>query len=291
MDEKANRKVKDSVFTDLFSRKEYTVKLYKALFPNDTEEITEDDIEIITLENVLLRDIYNDLGIRVKNKLILLVEEQSTWSLNITLRLFLYLASAYKEHIVTNKIDLYTTKVPDIPQPELFVIYTGDRKNVPASLSLSEIFFGGSSVIDLNVKVITDGKKGDIISQYVKFAKVVTEQIKLYGNKKKAITETLRICKDEDVLREYLIECEKEVISMLDVLFDHEFIAEAHDNTVREEGRQEGRREGRQEGRSEGILSSIRSLISKMKISVTEAMDLLSIPESERAGYLKMLGA
>lgn len=37
------KNVKDSVFKDLFGRKEYSLQLYKTLFPCD-EEITEDDI-------------------------------------------------------------------------------------------------------------------------------------------------------------------------------------------------------------------------------------------------------
>ena len=166
MDAKVNRKVKDSVFTNLFARKEYTLKLYKALFPDDTEEITEDDIDIITIENVLLRDMYNDLGIRIKNKLIILAEAQSSWSENITFRMFMYLASVYKEYIIENKVDLYTTRVARRPEPELFVIYTGDNRNVPGVLSLADTFFKGKNVIDLKVKVITDGKKDDIIFQY-----------------------------------------------------------------------------------------------------------------------------
>ena len=169
MEGKANREVKDSVFTNLFARKKYTLELYKALFPDDTDTLTEDDFDIITLENVLMRDMYNDLGILVKNRLILLVEAQSTWSRNITFRMFMYLAGVYKEYIIEHEIDLYTDRVPKLPEPELFVIYTGENKNIPNTLSLSDTFFSGKKAIDLNVKVITDGKDGDIIYQYVAF--------------------------------------------------------------------------------------------------------------------------
>lgn len=43
--------------------------------------------------------------------------------------------------------------------------------------------------------------EGDIINQYVIFTKVCNEQVKLYGRTKKAILETIRICKDRNVLR------------------------------------------------------------------------------------------
>ncbi|MBR0365266.1 MAG: hypothetical protein IJH94_00505 [Clostridia bacterium] len=282
MDGKANRAVKDSVFTNLFARKKYTLELYRALFPDDTDDLTEDDFEIITLENVLMRDIYNDLGILVKNKLILLVEAQSTWSRSITFRMFMYLAGVYKEYIVEHELDLYTDRVPKLPEPELYVIYTGENKNLPDTLSLADVFFGGKKTVDLNVKVITNGVNGDIIYQYVAFTRVVNEQIKQHGYTKTAIAETIRICKDENVLREYLISCEKEVFDMLDVLFDHDFIAKAHDNTVREEGIKEGIKEG--------ALSAFAGLVKKGMLTIAQAAAEagMTVPEFQAKTGLNM---
>ena len=54
--------------------------------------------------------------------------------------------------------------------------------------------------IDVKVKMIYDGKDNDIISQYVAFTKVYDEQIKLYGRTREAVTNTINICKDRDVL-------------------------------------------------------------------------------------------
>ena len=46
--------------------------------------------------------------------------------------------------------------------------------------------------------------------------------MKLYGRTKKAILETIRICKDRNVLKEYLESREKEVIDIMMVLYDEE---------------------------------------------------------------------
>ena len=73
------RNIKDSVFTHLFQEPKYIVELYKALHP-EVNNITEEDIEIVTIENVLSDGIYNDLGFLVNNSLIVLAEAQSTWS-------------------------------------------------------------------------------------------------------------------------------------------------------------------------------------------------------------------
>ncbi len=48
----------------------------------------------------------------------------------------------------------------------------------------------------------TDGE--DIIGQYVFFTKVYNEQVRLYGRTIEAVSETIRICMDRDILKEYL---------------------------------------------------------------------------------------
>lgn len=93
-----------------------------------------------------------------------------------------------------------------------------------------EIFLLGwrECAVDVKVKMIYDGTvseetgEGDIINQYVIFTKVCNEQVKLYGRTKKAILETIRICKDRNVLREYLESREKEVVDIMMVLYDQE---------------------------------------------------------------------
>ena len=82
-----NRQIKDSVFSDLFGDKRRLLELYRALHPED-ESAREDDIDNVTMKNILMVDLYNDLGFTVRDKLLLLVEAQSTWTVNVILRLF-----------------------------------------------------------------------------------------------------------------------------------------------------------------------------------------------------------
>ena len=67
------RKIKDSVFTNLFQDKKYLLQLYQALHPEDSQA-TEEDIEDVTLKHVLVDADYNDLGFSVGNRLLILVE-------------------------------------------------------------------------------------------------------------------------------------------------------------------------------------------------------------------------
>ncbi len=233
------RTIKDSVFTNLFQDKKYLIQLYQALHPED-KDVTEDKLTDVTIENVLTDNIYNDLGFMVGNRLLILVEAQSTWTVNIIIRALMYLIQTYHNYFERTKQSLYKSKKVQIPMPELYVIYTGDRKTKPSEISLSQEFFGGKECcLDVKVKMIYDGKEGDIINQYVLFTKVCNEQIALYGRTQKSILEAIRICKDRNVLREYLESREKEVVDIMMVLYDEEEIMRSYLESERHEVRLE----------------------------------------------------
>jgi hypothetical protein len=61
----------------------------------------------------------------------------------------------------------------------------------------------------VEVKVLYQENEKDIIEQYIIFCKVYSEQRKIHGNTELAVTETIRICKERNVLREYLISKEQ----------------------------------------------------------------------------------
>ena len=233
------RTIKDSVFTDLFQDKKYLLQLYKALHPEDTD-VTEDDLNDITIKNVLTDNIYNDLGFTVGDKLMILVEAQSSvWTVNIIVRALMYLVQTWHDYFERTKQNLYKSKKVQMPMPEIYVIFTGERKTRPSEISLSQEFFDGRDCgIDVRVKMIYDGKEGDIINQYVLFTKICNEQMKEHGRTRKAVMEAIRICKNRDVLREYLSNRESEVVSIMMVLYDEEEImrsyveSERHDEKI-----------------------------------------------------------
>ena len=227
--------VKDSLFTNLFRKKKYLIQLYRALHPEDTEA-TEEDLHDVTVSNVLVNDIYNDVGFRIGSTLLILIESQSTWTVNIIFRALMYLVQTHREYFKETKQDVYKSKKLKMPVPELYVIYTGKRKDRPEEISLSKEFFDGKEIcLDVKVKMIYDGKEGDIINQYVRFTKVCNEQVSLYGRTRKAIKETIRICKDQNVLKEYLESKEQEVIDMLMELYDQEEVMRAYVESERYE--------------------------------------------------------
>lgn len=152
------RKIKDSVFTNLFQDKKYLLQLYRALHPEDCD-VTEDEIADITIKHVLIDADYNDLGFSVGNRLMVLVESQSTWTTNIIIRALMYLIQTYHDY------------------------FKRTNQN-------------------------------------------------LYGNTKQAIPETICICKDRNILKEYLENKKQEVVDIIMTLFDDEQILKAYTKDI-----------------------------------------------------------
>lgn len=95
-------------------------------------------------------------------------------------------------------------------------------KEKPAVITLADEFYSGvKSDIDATVHMLYgDSESNDIVSQYVGFAKVVTEQVRLHGYTQESMTETIRICKDRDLLKDFLERREVEVMDTMTFLFD-----------------------------------------------------------------------
>lgn len=229
------RNIKDSVFTNLFQDRKYLLQLYKALHPEDCD-VTEDEIADITIKHVLIDGDYNDLGFSVGNRLMVLVESQSTWTYNIIIRALMYLVQTYHDYFKRTNQNLYGSKKVNMPKPELYMIYTGNKKNIPDIISLSDEFFDGVEIsINAKVNVLYKENQEDIIGQYIIFSKVYNEQRKLYGATKEAILKTISICKDRNVLKEYLENKEQEVVDMMMTLFDDEQILKAYTKDISRE--------------------------------------------------------
>jgi len=255
LDDTVNRNSKDSVFCDLFEQPEYLLQMYAALHPED--DITSvTDITLVTLDHKLLQAQYNDLGFIVGNRLMILVEAQSTWTVNILIRFLMYLGETYQRYIRNNDISVYSTRKAQVPTPELYVIYPGDRGDKPDEISLAQDVFGidpENAFVNVKAKIIYDGQQGDIINQYIVFCRVFDEQIKLHGRTKKAVDETIRICKNRDVLKDYL--AREEVTSIMFGYFDYEYELEHL----------------RQEERAEGALRTLVNLVKQGLLSPENA--------------------
>lgn len=194
----------------------------------------------------------------------ILTEAQSTWSMNILIRMLFYTAETYRDYFMKKNADLYSSTKAFMPKAELYVIFTGERGQRPEYISLSQEFFGGKECgVEVRAKVLYGGEGNDIISQYVSFSKVYTEQVKRHGYSRKAVLETIRICRDRNVLAEYLKTRESEVVSIMMMLFDDAYIQRAYHMRVEREAAKKAKIAAEKEVRAtvekEAVLASLQA--------------------------------
>ena len=264
------RTIKDSVFTYMARQPEYTRELYLALHPEDTE-VTEADIKLVTLENVLTVGQYNDVGFQVRDQMIVLTEAQTHFSYNLPLRMLMYVAGTYKEYAVENELNLYARKALHLPRPELYVIYAGDEPDVPDMLRLSDNY-EGSGDVDISVKVLRSNGTGNLVDQYVRFCQITDEVRRTSENIEKSVEEIIRRCEAENVLTAFLESRKKEVFDIMVTLFDEEWVFKMHERELRDDERSK----------------MLKNLVKNLGLSVEDAMKAMGIPPEEQRRYLQM---
>ena len=239
----AKQKIYDSVFVHLFSDPEYQLKVYHSLHPEDTTA-TIDDIRNVTLEAVLLNQMYNDLGFVIGNKLLFLIEAQSTWCENMAYRSLLYVSKTLQEYTDGTAQNIYGEKAVELPYPELYMLYTGDKEHSETEISLADVHWGRiSEFLNVKVKVLYGNGKGDILTQYAEFTRVFKKYRKLYGSTERAVLETLKECISRGILADYLLSKREEVTGIMMSLFDQETNLKRFGQSERMIGREERDRE------------------------------------------------
>ena len=274
---KPNYTLKDSLFIDLFSDKMRLIQLYKSLI-DDQRQINPEDIEILTIQNIILRGIYNDLGFRVKDEIIILMEAQTTYTTNIVLRILFYLSETLKNYIIDssenkNLNELYNTKPRIIPKIKLFVVYTGDKVMQDHDLHLKDVMVENDIIsdIDMKVRVLCTGNKSSILGQYILFTQIYSRQKKECKDIETAVKNTIEICMNDEILKEYLDYRKMEVQEMITAFMTQE---EAFESFLKDEvraGEKRGEKIGEKRGEEKG---KIDTLINFFKNGV--GLDIIS---------------
>ena len=172
------------------------------------------------------------------------------------------------------RIQLYGSSKAQMPKPELYVIYTGEKGNHPDVLSLKKEFFPDTDCcIDAKVKVIYLRNSNDIINQYIGFCRVFNEQVALYGRTLKAAKEIVRICRDMDLLSDYLGERETEVEGIMLALFDQEQVWNIEKDHIRQQALEQGV--------SQGKLAILIDLVRDGSLSLASAAKKANLDEEK----------
>ena len=271
MEKKPKRTLKDSVFLALFRILSNAIKLYKRFHPED-KTVTEADCEILTLQTVLVNGIHNDFALQVRDKLMIFMEAQSTYSPSIAMRIALYYFETMMRYIDKHGISIYDDY--KIPVPEFYMVYVGPKRKLPDMVYLSDMFEENDAVhpdvngfIDLGVKVVRKSGKGDILDQYIRFCEITYEMREKYGDTKKAIEATIEKCLQEGILVEFLTSRREEVVDIMTTLYNEEVIDRHYERHIRHKIRQEVQQEESEKG-IRALIETLHDLLLPQDVAI-----------------------
>jgi predicted transposase/invertase (TIGR01784 family) len=284
-----NRNNKDSMFSSLFSNPEILRELYSAIegipIPPDIP------IEINTLSGVLFINKVNDISFLIDNRLVVLIEHQSTISENLPLRMLEYTGRIYEKIVDLEK--KYQKKIIKIPRPEFIVLYNGIEDYPDYSeLKLSKAFMDVKGLklkgldkipLELIAQVynINHGHNPEILkscetlANYSKFVDKLQEFQKRGIKLEESIKPVIEYCIENNILKKYLQEYGSEVINM--IFGDGEYDRDMDIAVNRREAWEDGLEEGMEKGREVGLEFTARNALAK-GISVQTVQEITGLP-------------
>ena len=271
-----NRNHKDSLFIDLFCKdkegKQNFISLYNALH-NTNLDLATTTVQEVNIDNVLYMALSNDIAMLVDNKLVVLVEHQSTINENMPLRLLEYVSRIYEQLIPSE--DRYEKKMIKIPYPEFFVFYNGTEDYpVETELRLSDAFIfpeekynvqNNKFSVEITVKIvnINTDKNNPILKQCKKLEEYsllidyIRESKK--QNPKAPLEQAINKALQNGVLSEYLKRKSTEIKNMLIA----EYSYETDIKVQRREAYREGLAEGIEQGAERNKIETAKKFIHK----------------------------
>ena len=263
----ANRNYKSSIFEMIFRDRRKLLELYNAM--NKSHYTDPDELEIVTLENVIYVRMRNDLAFLIDMRLYL-YEHQSTFNPNMPLRDFFYVAEEYRKLVDTKNI--YSSSLIQIPAPRFTVFYNGIKERPEKEiLYLSDAYYTQESDPALELKVtvlnINHGNNKELMEncrtlrEYMLFVDCVRSHLREDGpDLTKAVSVAVDECIAKDILTDFLRENRVEAINMSKYEIDEQEWRKSELKIMREEVRKEVKEEVRKEVKEE-IRSEVKEEI------------------------------
>ncbi len=224
-----NREHKDRLFKFIFQEKENLLQLYNAL--NNTTYTDSEELEIVTLEDVIYMRMKNDISFILDYQMNLF-EHQSTDNPNMPLRGLMYFARQYEKYVNIKEYNLYGSRLLLLPTPQYVVFYngnnwTGERKILKLSDSFVNTHIKGCmelEVLQLNInyghnKEILE--KCKVLGEYAAFIGKVKEYQKTMTIEE-AVDRAVNECIEEGILKDILLGHRAEVKNMILTEYDEE---------------------------------------------------------------------
>ena len=279
-----NRQYKDRLFKFIFGNpehKEWTLALYNAM--NGSNYTNPDDIELNTIEDVLYMSMKNDVSFLIAET-VNFYEQQSTFSPNVPLRIFMYAAKAYDKYVEgDSRMNLYTSTLQKIPTPHCVCFYNGkSKKEDKVILKLSDAFMQQTDDPQIEVTVtmynINYGHNKELLEackplyEYSWFIEEIRKNNKT-NSIGIAVDKALDSMPEDFVIRQFLLDNRAEVKDV--------FLTEYNEQKTMADMKEEGRVEGVAEGRADEKVSLAKNLITMGKLTLEDIVAATGLPLSK----------
>jgi hypothetical protein len=280
------RTFKDRAFRKLFSDINLVKQLVAAIFFISIDEIKK--IEFNTISSPIFKSYQNDISVIVNDRLIIILEHQSTFNKNLTLKLFVYKADIIKDYIQIHNIDIHSSKDIIIPVVCNCVIYYGDRIhtdiiNLDPDFKFDSEFEQSKTSDAVTIYNISEGfnktlkEKCEPLKHFATFL----DTIKINSLDKKltpalAIAKSIKECIKAGILVDFLSHNQRRVIKMYLKTTDYE---------------EELINMGLEKGERKGLFGAIKVLVSKENWSLAKAATVFGLNETETRQLADELGS
>ena len=269
------RQHRDSLFRGVFKLPKNALPLLQHCRKDGVPFVLE-DIQPFDLDSDLAHRIRrNDVSFIVNgNRLIILIEHQSTINPNMALRLLLYYMELVQLWIKKNEVNLHgSTKIQDLPTPEFYVVYNG---NAPLAEMLSTFKLESASlkidvavnIIDIHYDKLDDKQPANPLAGYAFFYQSYDNCMRAGMTAEAAFTQAREDC----IKQNYL----KDIIDKEDtIMFYKDFMD--YDAQLRTEGEEIGEARGEARGKTIGKTIGMEHAITiaiqnNVPLSVIEVM-------------------
>lgn len=280
-----HRQYKDRLFRMAFREKRHLLALYNAI--NDSDYEDPEELEIMTLEDVIYMGMKNDASF-VMDDILNLWEHQSSFNPNMPVRALSYFAKLYQNYISQHRINVYSSRLQKLPFPQYVVFYNGVRSEPDRmELKLSDAFYHRENMANdrqpcLEVRAvmlnINWGHNRELMDQcqrlreYSQCIATIREYETMISNREEAVSRAVDQCIADGVLADILAKNKAEVIAM----FLTEYDEQAQRELDREEAREEGLAEGLEEGLAKGLAEGLAKGLAK-GMAKGEALSLIRV--------------
>ena len=272
-----NTKHKDRLFNFIFGReenKEWTLSLYNAVNHSDYKDASQ--IEFTTLENVIYVSMNNDTSFIIMDDLNI-YEHQSTYNPNMPLRQLDYASRSFSSYVKKHKLNLYGSKLVELPTPKLVVFYNGvEKRDEETILRLSDSFkVETRSEADIEVKVrminINYGHNASLmkvckpLEEYAWFIDEIRNNQDSGLDIASSTDLAIKTMPNDYVIKDFLVKHKAEVDGMLRTEYDEDYFRSLFMEDGRAEERINTERERQRADAAEAENEKLRARIKELE--------------------------